>query len=55
MRVKRLTEAQKYTRALSKTAGKGDEMTRLMKPSLANGIGIVEELHMAEMTSLRKG
>ena len=50
MRVERLTEAQKYTRALNDAAGKGDEMSKLMEPNLASGIGIVEELHMAEMT-----
>ena len=31
MGVERLTEAQKYTRALSETAGKGDEMSIMMK------------------------
>ena len=48
MRVKRLTETQNYTRALSETAGKGDEMTRLMKPSFANGMEVAEELHMRD-------
>ena len=50
MRVKRLKEAQKYNRALSEAGGKRDEMSRLMKPSLASEMEIVEELHMAEMT-----
>ena len=44
--MERLTEAQKYTRALSKTSGKGDEMSKLKELNLSNGMEVVEGLHM---------